>query len=197
MKSALKVSVAALILATAAAGAFARQAQTRQHTFEVPKELSVRFELQDAPELEAPGSWWELSVELGVEEQDKYMRWLADHRGGPAGLTRPGYVLIKKSFANRDLSKKQGRAVEVTVPVGKELLERFQHIKSSPQMVWLNCSARVHAGKSDEDVVNDGITPTWDLRYFIDKGVTIKLELKNSRRLTWSYGGQKMRPTSE
>lgn len=195
MKSALKMlALVALALTPAAALAANDSAQTSS-TFDIPKEISVRFELQESPELTTADSWWEVTLQIGVEEERLYMRWLAEHAGNPpAGATRPGVVLIKKSFPRRSLSKKDDRTVEVKVPVSGELLQRFRQLKKKTHTIWLKSSIHVHAGKADADVINDNISPTWNLRYFIDKGANVKVTLSTTRRLTWTYGGTRFPP---
>jgi hypothetical protein len=159
-----------------------------QPTFEIPKQLTFRFELQNSPELATAGSWWEISIQLHIAEPAAYSRYLAQKKSGQTNIPEPGVVLIKKSFPHRDLSKGENSHVEVEVPVRGDLFERFKNIKKSPQVIWLSSSVRVHAGKLNADSINNDVNPIWDLRYFIDRAANVKLTLAPSGQLTWSSG---------
>lgn len=202
MKSLLKSLVIILDVAIlTVAPAYTRAADDGSQagpTFEVPRQISLHFELQDSADPATADSWWELSFKLHVADQSDFLRWLAQRKDGRTDIPAPGVLLKEGSHMAHNLALEATRNVQIMIPVRGELLERFRHVKRNPQVVWLSSSVHVylgkHAGKLAPDVINNDVSPTWDLRYFINKIANVKLTVTPNGRLTWSSatGNQQM-----
>lgn len=200
MKSALK---GLFILALALGAADARASDGGQQTtptptptptptFVVPAQISFDLELGEQSGPFPADSWWEISIQLHVADQSDFGRSLAQRKSGKTDVPEPGIILKKESFQLRDLSKEASRHIKFKLPVGDELRKRFMSIMATPQVLWITGTVHVHARK-DDDIVSNEVTPTWNLRHFIDKDGYVRLTIVQSKQLTWSTGIGKSR----
>lgn len=191
MNSGFRLLVILILLVTPTSAFQGNNGEQKSPMFDVPKQLTFRFELQGSPDLASKSSWWEVSAQLLVADQEAYMRWLAQRKSGQADTPEPAITLLAtKSLRGRNLSAAASNKIEFTVPVGSELLKRFQNIKNTPQVIWISGVARVHSGDGGVEVVNDAVTPFWDLRHFINRDANVKLWLNSKGQLSWSSGNR-------
>src|SRR5919205_934471 len=148
MRASAFVLVVVLALSSSAAlrGASARQAAP------TPKAATISIELDELPGRDSAGSYWEVTYQLRIADQDPFINW---SEGGedPEEQNKLGILVSKNSFTRRDLSRPENRRFSVSIPLAGELLARFRAAGQRKQYVWMDGMARIHDAKLGRDFV--------------------------------------------
>jgi len=161
--------------------------QSERQYFTIPGELRFLFRLEAHPELDKPGSLWECSYKLYIEDFDSFSQRVK--QGSGQHVQRGSEVLLRKgSFTFRDLANGAARKTVINIPVpkGGQLFERFSLIKKKPQIVWMSLTVRINDRTSNINIVKDDQMPFWDLRYFVDDPLAkVIMGVSPRRELRW------------
>jgi hypothetical protein len=177
MRASAFVLVVVLALSSSAAlrGASARQAAP------TPKAATISIELDELPGRDSAGSYWEVTYQLRIADQDPFINW---SEGGedPEEQNKLGILVSKNSFTRRDLSRPENRRFSVSIPLAGELLARFRAAGQRKQYVWMDGMARIHDAKLGRDFVMK-IGPVWGPRRFVTGIYNVHLDLSQSGEL--------------
>jgi hypothetical protein len=172
-----------LVLVLALSSASARGARARQAA-PAPKEAAITIELDGLPGRDSAGSYWEVSYQLRIADQDPFISW---SEGGedPDEQNKLGILISKNSFTRRDLSRPENRRFSVSVPLTGELLTRFRDAGRRKQYVWMDGMARIHDAKLGRDFVMK-LGPAWGPRRLITGIYNVHLDLSKAGELHMS-----------
>lgn len=150
----------------------------------IPKEAVISIELDDLPGRNSEGSYWEVSYELRIVDQNSFIKW---SEGGedPKAQSNLGVVISKNSFARRNLSRPENLRFRVAVPLTGALLERFRHAGQNKQYVWMDGTVRIHDATLGRDFVTK-LGPVWGPKRFITGLYNVHVELSPQGELGWS-----------
>jgi hypothetical protein len=157
-----------------------RAARARQ-AVPTPKAVTVTIELDELPGRESPGSYWEVSYQLRIADEDAFDRW-ANGGENPQEQEKLGVVVSKNSFTRRDLSRPENLRYSVSVPLTGELLARFRNNAQRKQQVWMDGTARIHDAKLGRDFFIK-LGPTWGPRRFVTGTYNVHLALSDAGEL--------------
>ena len=181
----MRASTLALIAAFVLALAASPRATLAQQGG-VPKEATISIELDGLPGRDAEGSFWEVSYQLRIADQEPFIKW-SDGGENPEEQNRLGMLISKNSFTRRNLARDENRRFTLSVPLTGELLERFRSAAQRKQYVWMDGVARVHDAKLGRDFVIK-LSPVWGPRRFGPGVYNVHLELSPAGELHWSSG---------
>lgn len=146
-----------------------------------PKAAAVSIELDELPGSDSPGSYWEVSYQLRIADEDAFIRW-SDGGENPDEQEKLGIVISKNSFTRRDLSRPENRRFTASVPLTGELLERFRGAARRQQHVWMDGMARIHDAKLGRDFFIK-LSPAWGPRRFVTGTYNVQLALSEAGEL--------------
>lgn len=146
-----------------------------------PSKLTLAFELQSLPGINAAGSYWEVSYQWRLADQREFDRW---SEGGEEPGSRVGTLLSKHSFRRDNLGAGQNRRYEVSVPIKGELLRQMRQNARRPQILWLDATMRIHDAALGADIVKK-INPVWGPSSYRDGKANVRVELMSNGNLRW------------
>jgi hypothetical protein len=172
-----------LVVVLALSSASPRGARARQAA-PAPKEAAISIELDELPGRDSAGSYWEVSYQLRIADQDPFISW---SEGGedPDEQNKLGILISKNSFTRRDLSRPENRRFSVSVPLTGELRARFRDAGRRKQYVWMDGVARIHDAKLGRDFVMK-LGPAWGPRRLVTGVYNVHLELSEAGELHMS-----------
>jgi hypothetical protein len=170
-----------LLVVLAMSSSLAPRAARARQAAPTPKEAAVSIELDDLPGRDSAGSYWEVSYQLRIADQEPFINW---SEGGedPNELNKLGILVSKNSFTRRDLSRPENRRFSVSIPLAGELLARFRDAGRRKQYVWMDGMARIHDAKLGRDFAMK-IGPVWGPRRFVTGVYNVHLDLSQAGEL--------------
>lgn len=158
------------------------KAQTRgAETPPLPPTLTLALELQTLPGLDAPGSYWEVAYQWRIASQREFDDW---SDGGENSDARVGTLLAERSFRRGNLSYKENRRYEISVPVTGDMLTRIRRTAHHPQVLWLDATTRIHDATLGADVVKK-INPVWGPNSYQAGKVSVRMEVTPNGNVRW------------
>ena len=146
-----------------------------------PKEATISIELDELPGRDTAGSYWEVSYQLRIADQDAFIKW-SDGGEDPNEQNNLGILISKNSFTRRDLARAENRRFNLPVPLTGALLERFRNAGQHKQYVWMDGLARIHDAKLGRDFVMK-LGPVWGPKRFTTGVYNVHLELSPAGEL--------------
>ena len=170
-----------LVAVLAQSSTLAPRAARARQAAPIPKAAAITLELDDLPGRDSAGSYWEVSYQLRIADQEPFINW---SEGGedPNELNKLGLLVSKTSFTRRDLSRPENRRFSVSVPLAGELLARFRDAARRKQYVWMEGMARIHDAKLGRDFVMK-IGPVWGPKRFMTGVYNVHLDLSETGEL--------------
>ena len=153
----------------------------------VPKELKLQLELNELPGGATEDSFWEVSYEWQITNRSDY------DEAVEVGRKPPGLLLKKKSFHLDDLSKKDQRQVQITVPVKGKLLDRILGYKKKPQVLWLTATVRIHDPRLRSDPSRQ-LHTAWRLSAYPEGVTVVRVNVSFMGDIDWSMPGRDNQP---
>jgi hypothetical protein len=180
----MRASALLFALVLVGSSASLRGAHARQAAPPTPKAVDISIELDELPGRNSPGSYWEVSYQLRIADEDAFIRW-SDGGENPDEQEKLGIVISKKSFTRRDLARLENLRFSASVPLTGELLERFRNAGRRQQHVWMDGSARIHDAKLGRDFFIK-LGPAWGPRRFVTGTYNVQLALSETGELQMS-----------
>lgn len=150
----------------------------------LPREAVISIELDDLPGRDSEGSYWEVSYQLRIVDQDSFIKW-SQSGEDPKVQSTLGMLISKNSFMRRNLSRPENLRFRLAVPLTGALLARFRNADQHKQYVWMDGTVRIHDATLGRDFVTK-LGPVWGPKRFTTGLYNVHVEVSPNGELGWT-----------